>query len=149
MESSKRLDVVDRLVHPIRSLLPDMTIDAIEAHFGTPFPERHRRAFLDPEEPIHEACDFLLPSSPYSGLQLVGINEFLHHAHPDPWPVFLLAFASNGCGDYFAYDLRSSPPIIVYIDPDHTVAENLASGDMLWYPGFASWYAAKIQRRQA
>jgi hypothetical protein len=55
--------------------------------------------------------------------------------------VFLVAFASNGCGDYFAYDLRSDPPRIIYTDPDCTVAENLAAEDKLEYGSFDEWYA--------
>ena len=97
---------------------------------------------LDPADPIHEWCDFLVPDSPYELLRWVGANEFLHApGHWNRWPVFLVAFASNGCGDYFAYDLRSDPPRIIYMDPDCTVAENLAAEDKQEYGSFDEWYA--------
>jgi hypothetical protein len=37
----------------------------------------------------------------------------------------------------------------MYIDPDLTVDENLASADKLQYESFASWHAARIRRRKA
>ena len=63
-------------------------------------------------------------------------------------PPFLVAFASNGCGDYFAYDLRSELPRITYMDPDHTVAENLEAEDKLEYESFEQWYASRRKRRR-
>src|ERR1043165_4856600 len=125
-----------------------MTFDAIEAHFGIRFPDGHRQAFLDATDPIHDAIDFLVPSTPYPGLDIFRITDRLH-TPPDAWPDFLVAFASNGCGDYFAYDRRTPSLPIIYIDPDLSVDENLASADKLQYESFACWYAAKLQRRRA
>ena len=125
-----------------------MKLDAIEDYFGIRFPDRHRQAFLDAADPIHDASDFLVPSTPYPGLDIVQVNDCLR-TPPNAWPVFLVAFASNGCGDYFAYDLRNSPEHIIYIDPDLTVDENLASDDKLQYDSFACWHAAKLQRHKA
>jgi hypothetical protein len=89
-----------------------------------------------------------VPDSPYELLRWVGVNEFLHAAdHWNRWPPFLVAFASNGCGDYFAYDLRSKPPRIIYMDPDHTVAENLEAEDKLEYESFDRWYASRRTKR--
>jgi len=119
-----------------------------EARLGLTLPDRHRQAMLDPADPIHEACDFLVPDSPYELLRWVGVNKFLHA--PDNWnrwPPFLVAFASNGCGDYFAYDLRAQPPRIVYMEPDRTVQETLAAKDKLEYESFAEWYKHKTARR--
>jgi hypothetical protein len=65
----------------------------------------------------------------------------------DPWPEHLVAFASNGCGDYFAYDLRSDPPAIIYIDLDLTVRENLESPDKLIHASFEEWREAKLADR--
>ncbi len=64
----------------------------------------------DPTDPIHGKMDFLVPESRYEALRWVETNEFLHDQSDwDPWLPFLVAFASGGCGDYFAYDLRSEP----------------------------------------
>ena len=121
-----------------------MELAEAESRLGMSLSKRHRQAMLDPSDPIHQGCDFLVPDSPYELLRWVGVNEFLHAPdHWNRWPAFLVAFASNGCGDYFAYDLRSEPPRVIYMDPDHTVAENLTSDDKLEYGSFEEWYAKR------
>lgn len=121
-----------------------MEITEVQQRLGLGLPERHRKAWEDPADPIHDACDFLLPSSPHELLRVVDVNAFLHAPErPDPWPAFLVAFASNGCGDYFAYDLRRQPAHILYLDPDLTVAENLSAADKLEYGSFEAWYESR------
>jgi len=119
-----------------------LEIDKIEKHFGFQFPERHRMALLNSSDLIHDLCDFLLPNRTDKMLGLIEQNESLRGNSFDPWPSYLLAFASNGFGDYFAYDLRSDPAPILYIDPDCTVAESLSrkNKDILRYDDFESWY---------
>ncbi len=125
-----------------------MELAEAETRLGIRLPDRHRQAMLDAADPIHESCDFLVPDSPYKFLRWVRVNEFLHaDDHWNPWPSFLVAFASNGCGDYFAHDLRSQPPRIIYMDPDFTVAENLAAEDKLEYESFERWYAGRRTKR--
>jgi hypothetical protein len=120
-----------------------------ESRLGIALSDRHRQAMLDPTDPIHEACDFLVPASPYELLRWVGVNEFLHAPdHWNRWPPFLVAFASHGCGDYYAYDLRSSPLQVIYMDPDRTVVENLAAEDKLEYGSFEEWYTASLAKRR-
>jgi hypothetical protein len=112
------------------------------------FPQRHRQAMLDPADPVHDACDFLVPDPPYECLGLVKVNGFLHDPNtPDPWPPCLVAFASNGCGDYFAYDLRDQPPRIRYMCPDRTVDEHLrgVDPDSLVFDSFEDWYRYKVK----
>lgn len=126
-----------------------MELVQAEHRLGVTLSDRHRRAMLDPTDPIHDACDFLVPNSPFKGLQWVNVNESLHAAdHPDRWPVFLVAFASNGCADYFAFDIRFRPPKIVYMDPDQTVDENLTSTDGFEFGDFEDWYDMKTERRR-
>jgi len=104
---------------------------------------------LDPTDAIHEACDFLVPESPYELARWVEVNESLHAAdHWNRWPSYLVAFASNGCGDYFAYNLLHTPPRIVYLDPDYTVTENLEAADRLEYISFDEWYESRISRQR-
>lgn len=125
-----------------------MNLNQAERQLGVSLSERHRQAMLDPTDPIHNACDFLIPESPYELLRWVEVNEFLHA--PDSWncwPSFLVAFASNGCGDYFAYDTRSQSPRIIYVDPDKTVEENLAMNDGFEFPTFEAWYQMKMDER--
>src|SRR5262245_20462656 len=91
---------------------------------GMELPDEHQAAMANPLDPIHAACDFLLVDTPYKLLNIVERHHSLHDSSElDSWPNFLVAFASNGCGDYFAYDLRHQPPSIIYIDPDSTVQE--------------------------
>jgi hypothetical protein len=126
----------------------DEVIDALEARFGLMFPAAHRVAMLDPEDPIHELCDFLVPDSKARLLRFEPVNEQLHSdAHHDPWPDFLVAIASNGCGDYFAYDLRSAGQEIVYIDPDYSVEENLTAEDKWVFGSFEDWYENRRRRQ--
>lgn len=123
-----------------------MELDQAESRLGLTLSERHRRAMLDPADPIHDACDFLVPDSPHALLRWVEVNEFLHAADPrNRWPAFLIAFASNGCGDFFAYDTRVQPPKVIYVDPDRTVDENLAAMDDFEFPSFEAWYAMKLE----
>ena len=127
-----------------------MDIDSIEAALSMQLPEAHRRALSDASDPIHEACDFLICESPHELLRLYDVNVSLRTSdNPDPWPRHMIAFASNGCGDYFAYDTRRSPYLIVYIDPDNTVAENLAMDDGYTFESFNEWYSAKCRQHEA
>lgn|SRR4051812_10773663 len=98
------------------------------------FPERHRRLMCDISDPIHRACDFYI----VNGVRdIVALNRDLHSEKIwSPWPDFLIAFASNGYGDYFAYDTRQSPASVVYIGPDRTPEEQLADPEAVRYRSF-------------
>jgi hypothetical protein len=113
----------------------------------TTFPEQHQRAMQDATDPIHRACDFFVQSSDDGSLGLVSVNQWLHSPEVwAPWPDFLVAFASQGCGDYFAYDLRRSPPSIIYIGPDATPEQHLADPESLRYSSFGEWYESQLER---
>lgn len=125
-----------------------MDLLELEKKLKIEFPKRHKEALMDLAEPIHKECDFLIPSSPNESLELLGTNEWIHSSKFfNPWPDFLVAFASNGCGDYFAYDLRHKPYTVIYIDPDRTVEENLGDSESLRYDSFEKWYEAKVNLR--
>ncbi|MEP6671001.1 MAG: SMI1/KNR4 family protein [Chthoniobacter sp.] len=125
-----------------------MDISQIEVRFRIQLPERHRQALGDPSDPIHQWCDFLVLSTPYPLLDFALRNEELRTEDPsNPWPDFLIAFASNGCGDYWAYDTRRQPPTILYIDPDKSVVENLAAKEPYGFDTFDSWYADYARRK--
>src|SRR2546421_9575752 len=100
---------------------------------------------LDTGDVVHVACDLLLPWPTEKTREIVEENESLHsRGHHDPWPSYLVAFASNGCGDFFAYDLRLEPHSVIYIDPDCTVQENLESDDKLTFATFDDWYKYEV-----
>ncbi len=125
-----------------------MDISNIETKLGFNFPKRHKAALLDLQDLIHDVCDFLVPESKYELLDFLEVNEFLHHDTPyDPWPDFLIAFASNRCGDYFAYDVRKPRLTIIYIDPHRTLVENLEARDKLKYDSFDKWHKSKITQQ--
>ena len=91
-----------------------MDVAQVTVRFGLRLPAAHLRCLANPTDPIHDACAFLVLTSENPLLCLDAVNDFLRdERHHDPWPSYLAAFASNGCGDYFAYDTRSSPPTIV------------------------------------
>ena len=121
-----------------------MELSEAEHRLKFTLPLRHRQAILDLADPRHRACDFLTLSDNKPG-NIHWTNEFLRSSKfGDPWPDFLIAFASNGCGDYCAYDTRDNPPSIIYIDPDSTVQENLQASDKLCYESFENWYESEV-----
>ena len=120
-------------------------ISEIEREFDFEFPEAHISAMLNESDRIHDACDFLKHSSRYEGLLFRDANAFLRDV--SDWPNWLVAFASNGCGDYFAYDVRQKPYRVVYIDPDKTIEENMNSDDKFEFGSFSHWYIYVVQRR--
>ena len=111
------------------------------------FPERHQRVMLDRSDPIHRACDFYVPSEAGESRDIAVLNRWLHSREVwSPWPEFLIAFASTGCGDYFAYDTRQSPATVIYIGPESTPEEQLADPEALRYDSFDEWYDSQMER---
>jgi hypothetical protein len=121
----------------------------VEQRWGLRLPDQHRRALHDPSDPIHAVCDFLVLDSEHKFLELLGLNERIHSRPFDPWPGELFAFASNGCGDYFAYHLLGDGRLeVVYMDPDKTVQENLETRDRsMHFDSFEAWYEYKTRSR--
>lgn len=127
-----------------------MDLADAEARLTITLPERHRQAMQDTSDPVHEWCVFLVPESPYGPLRWVEVNELLHATDSlSCRPSFLMALASNGCGDSFAYDLRSEPSGVVYVDPDYTIEENLTAEDRPVYGSFEGWYESRRRHRSS
>lgn len=127
-----------------------MTIEQIEAAFSVCLPDMHRAAIADTADPIHKACAFLVVDSPGVLHPLYETNTFLRREAIEEWPDFLFAFASNGFGDYFAYDTRQYPYRILYIDPDFTIEENLTPQDGdLRFDTFEQWHQYVCQKYEA
>ena len=122
-----------------------MNLEHIENSLGMKLPERHKQVMLAAGDRIHVACDFLVPWRTDKMRDILEENESLHSpGESDPWPLYLVAFASNGCRDFFAYDLRSEPHSVIYMDPDLTVQENLESDDKLTFATFEEWYDHEV-----
>ena len=123
-----------------------MQLSEVENKLKFKFPEKHRQALLDSSDPIHEVCEFLvLSDSDAFRANICRVNESLRNSNFDQWPDFLIAFASNSFGDYFAYDTRHNPATIIYIDPDNSLADNIRSSNKLCYKTFEEWYESSIQ----
>lgn len=111
----------------------------------TRFPERHRRAMRDALDPIHRACDFYVPPEENSTRNVVALNEWVHSdKFWAPWPEYLVAFASEGCGDYYAYDLRSSLPKIVHLGGELPPEEDLQEPENIAGQIFDEWYEETV-----
>lgn len=63
------------------------------------------------------------------------------------WPDYLIAFATNECGDYFAYDTRTMPYRVYYVGPTETVPESIAgcTREGFVFETFDDWYAHKAK----
>ena len=66
------------------------------------------------------------------------------------WPEHLVAFATNGCGDFFAYDTRDEPYRVYYVGPIGSAAEQVAACEEegFVFAGFDDWYAYVMEPRQ-
>ena len=119
------------------------TVD-IEREFRITLPTKHRAALDDLDDRIHVSTLMLKPE----GLKLEDIfyvNADLRNSWQG-WNERWLAFATNECGDYFAYDLASIPYRVVYIDPIETVEESVSrcEAEGFVFPTFDAWYEYEL-----
>ena len=103
-----------------------MDISDIETEFGFNFPLPHREDLQDLSSPIHDACDFLIPDG-LGSLDFAKVNRLLRSESHQGWVDRYVAFASNGCGDYYAYDTFTRPYSVIYVDPMDLVADSSVS----------------------
>ena len=102
-----------------------MTLEQIESVYGFQFPDRHRKDLEDRSNQIHSAVEFLFPDDP--GIRdFVKCNEKLRSGWKKAG-VNVVAFATQGCGDFFAYDISKTPYQVFVIDPTWDVPESLAA----------------------
>src|SRR5262245_10078899 len=101
-----------------------LSVDDIETRFQIELPPKHKRALLDLADPIHEAVELLLPEG-NDCQSIFKVNDSRRQLDWKEWPQYLIAFATQGCGDYFCYDIRAQPYLIYYIDPIGTAAESI------------------------
>jgi hypothetical protein len=122
-----------------------LTDQDIETRFGIALPSRYRVALLDPSDRIHQKTQLLTPDGE-AGQSIFAINADMRSLDWKQWPDYLVAFAHNGCGDYFAFDTRSVPYRVYYIDPLETARESIAGCDDEGYvfESFDDWYEHEI-----
>jgi hypothetical protein len=117
-------------------------VSKLEDRFAIVLPDRHRAALCDPQDPIHNHKS-LLAFREGSCLNIFEVNEEMRSLEWKGWPEYLVAFATNECGDYFAYDRREQPYPIYYIGPIGTAAEAIESckNEGFVFACFDDWYA--------
>src|SRR4051794_19909410 len=120
----------------------DDSIADIEAKLRIKLPPRHRAALLDPGDPIHDHKE-MLGLEKDDSFNILEVNNRQRQREWKGWPEHLIAFATNGCGDYFAYDTRNEPYRVYYIEPNDTVSESIRECDAqgFVFPDFDAWYA--------
>ena len=116
-----------------------MDLEELEDEFGFQFPLPHRADIQNLSSPIHKACEFLIPDGP-GLLDFAKVNRFLRKESWQGWTAQYVAFASNGCGDYYAYDTSTRPYRVVYVDPIEYVAEAENSGRH-----YGEWRVAQLE----
>ena len=89
-------------------------IARVEQVLGFSFPLAHRQDLERRDSEIREACEFLLVDST-EHRDLLRKNVWLRQNYSQGWTPSYIAFASHGCGDYFAYDLNFEPYRIIYV----------------------------------
>ena len=114
----------------------------IESRYGIELPPRHRAALADAADPIHGRVILLAAERDGDRETIFSANENLRKIEWKEWPACLLAFATNGCGDYFAYDLRHHPYPVYYIGPIGTTPDEMATCEQedFVFPSFDDWY---------
>ena len=117
-----------------------------ETRLGISLPYRLVMALHDPSDPIRKRVDLLTLDDGPGGI--VEANEFLRPLEWRQWPDYIIAFASGGCGDYFAFDTRTVPYRVYYIDTLGTVAESIASCEQeaFVFESFDHWYVHEISQ---
>jgi hypothetical protein len=118
-----------------------LTEQDIETRLGITLPPRFRLAILNASDPIHQKIRLLGPNRGRAQ-SIFEVNADLRALDWKKWPPYLVAFADNGCGDYFAFDARSVPYRIYYIDPLETAPESMDGCEKEGYVfgSFDDWY---------
>src|SRR3954454_25033274 len=123
---------------------PDEDIEPTEAILGFSFPEDFRRFVAAPDMEVIERLPSLLWFVRHESIGLIDVNRRLRRPGPRAYPDRLIAFATNECGDYYCFDRDTGR--IVYIDPDHSVEENLRDGELV-YESFEAWVEQRLKRK--
>ena len=115
--------------------VPPDDVAICETALSLDFPPELKAIFETPASCSPKALIYLLWPIAHP-IGIVSVNERLRTREIEPFPQHLVAFASAGCGDYFAFDVRSGE--IVYVDPSMSLEENLRATD-LRFKDFSAW----------
>jgi hypothetical protein len=127
-----------------------VTFQDVEARLGVSLPQSLREVMTDPSDPIHKR-KVLLALEGNCCQSIIKVNEQLRELAWKKWPAYLIAFATNECGDYFAFDSRTEPYRVYYIDPNDTVPESVASNEKsgFVFESFDMWYEYEMSGARA
>ena len=122
------------------------SIDEIERYFRIKLPTRHRMVLLDLSDPIHKLLEILYPESNHCQ-NIFAEYDKLRRLDWKEWPGHLVAFASNGCGDYFAYNVSNEPYRIYYIGPIGRAQDEVEAceRDGFVFSCFDEWYLYELR----
>jgi hypothetical protein len=96
-----------------------------------------KEIYLNPDIEIIKSLPTLLWPVHHEGLGILETNQLLQSIEYDPYPSFLIAFATGECGDFWV--INSNDYSIKYFDPDNSVEENLINNG-LQFDSFSEWF---------
>ena len=111
-------------------------IELVEAELHCKLPQELNDLYLNPDLELIKTLPTLLWPVHHDALGIIETNKSLQSSDHDPYPPFLIAFATNECGDFWVIDTRDQS--VTYIDPDKNVEESLTD-DELYFRDFAEW----------
>ena len=142
MRDLDRIDDFSDIYQPV----PEADIEYVESQLGLQFPDTLKAIFRDPDLRLIKKLPTLLWIVRHPSLGLHEVNDYLRSREHDPFPDYLVAFATNECGDWFCFEIVNDFDFarggVVYIDPSLTVEENLRQRE-LTFPSFDAWVKCK------
>ncbi len=122
-------------------------ISDFEELWGLKFCDMHQALLQRPyDDPEILKLGLLVIGADIELMNIDHVNEMVHDEDRTmPWPDGLIAFATNECGDYFAYRINGPRSDIVYVGPEDDPALILREGraDSLQ---FEHWQAKRMGR---
>ncbi len=121
-------------------------IQDLEDDWSITIPADHVSLMLRPyDDPEVMKLGLLLAESEVELLDVSRVNERLHDLdYAAPWPEEAFAFATNECGDYFAYYSMGDVQVIIYVNPFESPEAAIRNEDALIYSTFEEWRSSKL-----
>jgi hypothetical protein len=121
------------------------TAQDIEEALGITLPDGYKGALANEADPIHQKITLLGPEG-NDVTNILAVNSMARAQPWKEWPPHLVAFATTGCDDYFAFDTRASPYRVYYVDPIDTVPQSIRSCEDqgFVFDSFDEWYRHEL-----